>query len=454
MKVKFFRLFQNRNLLCVTAVFALLAGVYFTYNTLYPWRGDDFLCHVQLRSASIFEVIRECYFEWTLRLGNVVSVFFEALESKTLFNVCNTVIQIFIVWLLCVVSAGKIPSISSDKDTLLLLFAAGLSVFVCRPADTVYWVPGATLYSWAAAVWLGCAALLFKFEKCDKLEKWKCFLLIFAGFCSGYTNENVALTGLFFLVVRAYFKPSMAVFCVAGAWFAGAVFLFTTPGVLHRIAAAGGNSLSIGDIAAKIPEIAGFYVASSLIPLVFFILLLIFSWRKCSKELLFKTGVLIALSGFAALVFAGCPLPPMRSYYACSVLVIMACCAVFDGANYSLKQRRIVAAVTLAAGLCMLFIALPDFIKIHQDEVARMRLISAQRAEKVETVVVPEHRTLRRSFLQYIFIEDITSDTSFWLNGNAALYYQVNKIKSIPQGKSVPLFRDRFMRFFMKGGKR
>ena len=161
----------------------------------------------------------------------------------------------------------------------------------------------------------------------------------------------------------------------------------------------------------------------------------------------------MALSAFCALVFAGCPLPPMRSYYVCSVLVIMACCVIFDGADLSFRRRKIISVITLATGLGTLVMAAPDFVRIYQDETSRKQLVTEQRANRADMVVVPEHRTLRRSFMQYIFIEDITVDPEFWLNVNAAQYFEVNKIRSVPSGASVPLFRDRFMKFLKSGGK-
>ena len=94
----------------------------------------------------------------------------------------------------------------------------------------------------------------------------------------------------------------------------------------------------------------------------------------------------------------------------------------------------------------MLAFAVPDFINIHRDECLRNQLVAEQKAREVEVVTVPEHRTLRRSFLQYVFIEDISSDPEFWLNKHAAQYYQVKAIKSVPGKEKTPLFRERFIR--------
>ena len=59
-----------------------------------------------------------------------------------------------------------------------------------------------------------------------------------AALASGYTNENVALTGVLFLAVRAWRMPSRSVFVTLAGWLAGGIFQFATPGVVKRIASA------------------------------------------------------------------------------------------------------------------------------------------------------------------------------------------------------------------------
>ena len=101
----------------------------------------------------------------------------------------------------------------------------------------------------------------------------------------------------------------------------------------------------------------------------------------------------------------------------------------------------------------MLLSSLPDFIKIHRDETERTHLITGQKRNHVQLVTVPEHRVLRRSFLQYVFIEDIAADPEFWLNRNAALYYGVPQIRTVPGKEAVPLYRKKFLQITGKGDK-
>ena len=402
----------------------------------------------QLRTMSPFALIKLSYLHWTLRLGNVVCSFFGVSSSKIIFDIINSFIQVLIIYMISGTAIGRFPDIRQKRDALLVVFASALSVFVCRPADTVYWVPGATLYSWAAVVYLGLYLYLLRCERQCKNSVSTLLSLAVLGFFAGYCNENTALAGLLFLAARAVWKPSGKVFVSLAGYFAGAVFLFTTPGAVTRIASMqnGDTKLPITSMFDKLPEIAGFYLGSSIIPLAVLFILALFFGRKCNKSLLLRAAVALGLSIFAALVYAGCPLPPMRSYYACNLLVMVSCCILFDGAVSKEKHKIILSLASLCCGAVMLAFAVPDFINIHRDECLRNQLVAEQKAREVEVVTVPEYRTLRRSFLQYVFIEDISSDPEFWLNKHAAQYYQVKAIKSVPGKEKTPLFRERFIR--------
>ena len=417
-------------------------------NFMYPWRGDDFLCQHMLRTYSTIDMIIDSYFNWTLRLGNIICAFIEACRTKLVFNIINPIIQTALIWLIAGAAIGRFPDIRKKKDALLLMFTAGISVFVCRPADTVYWVPGATLYSWAAVIYLGLFIFISYREKQEPNSVWILTISCIWGLLAGYCNENAALTGLLLFGAKTFIKPSKLMFTTLAGYLGGAVLLFTTPGALKRVASMqnGDTALPVTEMFSKVPEILGFYAGSSLVPLCVLFELVIFYGRECKKETFLRAGSVFGLSLFSALVFAGAPLPPMRTYYLCSILVMVSCCVIFYETAADSKHANEVTASAVLCAVLILGLALPDFINIHNDEMLRNKLISEQKSANIEHITVPAHRTLRRSFLHYVFIEDITPDSEFWLNRNAALYYKVKSIKTL-QTKQTPLFRERFMNF-------
>ena len=443
---------EKKQIFAVCSILTAIFCFYLCAGLLYPMRGDDFQLQYTLRSMSIWDIICDTYMNWTMRLGNIVNVLVASVRSKILFDILNSSVQTSLILLIASAAAGKPVSLSRSSDRILLVFAAGLSFFVCRPADTVYWIPGATLYSWSAVVYLSAFLYLLHCLK-HKFNIRLAAVLTVCSFLSGYTNENVALTGILFLTLLAVVKPSPFVFCALAGWTGGGLFLFTTPGIAKRIAYASsagagkGISLSIADTLGKIPEIAGFYAVSSAVPLLALVLLIVIFRRSITAGTLKKSAAAVGLSVFAALVFAGAPLPPMRSYYVCSLLVMVACVIVFNEAGAVVRHKEYAAVAMLSAGLILIFSVLPDFVKIHRDEVNRHNLIEAAKQRGQSEIIVPEHHVLRRSLLQYIFIEDITADPGFWLNRNAAIYYGVQKISTETSAVETPAFRNNFMKF-------
>lgn len=76
------------------------------------------------------------------------------------------------------------------------LFGLGLLLlFTCtaRPGVTIYWLSGATNYSWAAALWLGFLCLYRGLAETENQapsgwRRWAAVLVL--GFLAGMTNEN------------------------------------------------------------------------------------------------------------------------------------------------------------------------------------------------------------------------------------------------------------------------
>ena len=451
---RFLRIFEfiplNRNQKIALSCIILLFAFYLAANMLYPWRGDDMGTIAALRIRSPWELIKTSYQTWTLRLGNIIGCFLQSFsENKIFFNIINSVIQIIVIWLLCCTAVDRRIKLSETDDLCLFLFAAGLSVFVCRACDTVYWVSGATLYSWSVPVYIGSFLYLRYCEKHDPPGIMPCILSVTCGILSGYTHENIALTGIIFLLFRSFFTHSRYHFCLLTGWVAGTLCQFLSPGVARRIACSSAetDSINLYSMFAKVPEIILFYAASSLIPLLVLFFLVLMFRKSLNRRICIRASVPLFLSILAAGVFAGCPLPPMRAYYPCSILVIISALCVFAEIQSEIKRKMICAAISVAAGFAVLLCSLPDFVKIHNDETERIKQVQKAAEQNTLHVKVAEHRVLRRSFFQYIFIEDFTDDPEFWLNRFAADYFKVQHISSIPRGETPGLFRDKVMRF-------
>ena len=278
-------------------------------NSLYPFRGDDFQLQNMLKYNTCADIIKDTYFNWTLRLGNIVHIFVSATGSKLLFNILNTVIQTLIPYFTGSAAAGRLLDIRKSGDAILLTAACGTSFFTARSADTVFWTCGAVLYSWSTLVYLG---FLIYFLSCIKKNKTtfpQLALLFFWGFAGGYCNENTSITGLLFFGICAFvLRKKSAVTALAG-WISGSIFLFATPGIVKRLAHAGANgeTSAFSNIFRRIPEAAAFFTASNAVLLAMLVFVLLIFRKELTRKTAVKLSVICALALFSALVFAGCP---------------------------------------------------------------------------------------------------------------------------------------------------
>ena len=95
------------------------------------------------------------YMTWNPRIGEYLA-FAVATAGKWLFMLLNPFVQVGLALMMFYLASGRRVDPRSWPD--VRLFGLGLLLlFTCtaRPGVTIYWLSGATNYSWGAAVWLG-----------------------------------------------------------------------------------------------------------------------------------------------------------------------------------------------------------------------------------------------------------------------------------------------------------
>lgn len=95
------------------------------------------------------------YMTWNPRIGEYLA-FAVATAGKWLFMLLNPFVQVGLALMMFYLASGRRVDPRSWPD--VRLFGLGLLLlFTCtaRPGVTIYWLSGATNYSWGASVWLG-----------------------------------------------------------------------------------------------------------------------------------------------------------------------------------------------------------------------------------------------------------------------------------------------------------
>lgn len=192
------------------------------------------------------------YMTWNPRIGEYLA-FAVATAGKWLFMLLNPFVQVGLALMMFYLASGRRVDPRSWPD--VRLFGLGLLLlFTCtaRPGVTIYWLSGATNYSWGAAVWLGFLCLyrglLEDAESGRKGDSgrnnsWGKFAAAAVlGFPAGMTNENNIpgtwlLLGALFVFVRLVRKEKLPLWFYAGLAFqvAGSLCMLLAPGISARM---------------------------------------------------------------------------------------------------------------------------------------------------------------------------------------------------------------------------
>ena len=423
-------------------MFILLAVLYVTAGSwVYPMQGDDFSFCAALRDNGFAATVWNMYLTWTLRTGEVFN-FLLLYGEKIIFNILNPLIQLFLVWSLFLFGFRKFPDWKNSGDCRVFAFLLAVSCFcAARPRDTVYWMTGAMVYSFGCALWFTFWGVINLPRPAEK--KRRCFngvCLFLLGTAAACSIENAMAAGLLLLLwhcIRAYrrkeFPPVGNIVGLSG-YLTGAVVSATAPGRWARAANEGALS-GIAEKLSTVWEVAVFWGGSA-----WFALLLLFAAgvvlfirdRNKFKEELPVCGGLLALSILADAAFvAGGVTPAVRAYLFSSLLIALAAARMLESiSGKNLKDA--IAGLAVFYALILMATAVPDFLAIREDSRNREDMISRS---SDRSLTVPAHRTVRRSFLQYIWIEDHTEDPSNPFNQGAAKFYRLDsiRIKNAPE---------------------
>ena len=420
----------------VYIAFTLIALIYISAGSwIYPMQGDDFAFCADVREKGMDFVIPCMYLNWTLRTGEVFN-FLLLYGEKTIFNILNPVIQLFLVWSLFLAGFRRKPDWKSPEDCRIFAFLMAVSCFcVARPRDTVYWMTGAMVYSFGCALWFTFWGILnLPRQKNVQNKAAKGVLLALLGIASACAIENAMAVGVLLTLLfaaNALYRKEMpdkvVIFALAG-YLAGAVISAIAPGRWERAA----NEGALGGVCDKlktIPEVAIFWGGSAWFALLLCVLaavLLFICDRKKFREELPVCGGLLALSVISDAAFvAGGVTPAVRAYLFSSLLIALAAARVIMALPKN-SLKNFIAGVAVLYAVVLMASAVPDFLTIRVDSQMRDKIIANS---AVGDVTVPAHRTVRKSFLQYIWIEDYTNDPANPFNRSAARFYNVNTIR-------------------------
>ncbi len=439
----------------VCSVFILI----FILNKLYPLFADDwsysFIYNdkdTRVNSLSdIFESQYNHYFVWGGR--SIVHAIDQLLLMMDFSIICflNSLAFVAFIYILY-----KIAN-RDNKINLFVFVLFSLLIWFSQPAffEDVVWKTGSVNYLWGGAiVFLFMYPYYIYYRSANFSDNFfKVILFFFCGIVAGWTNENLSIALIFFIVLILFISRSRKItipkWAIAGlvGVITGTAFLFLAPGNYVRFEAIKTTS-EWHDItifkALWIGEKNVFrYFFHYIMPLLGIYVLLLCVYNRYPKNVeTIKTNVqssmLFILTGFIALgAMVVSLLYPERSLFGVIVLFLIPIGIIYANIDFTQAYYRY-----LNTGVMIIFLllflngyykAIRDLYGVNAVFAERELYIEEQKNKGIDTVVftkaIPEINQKK------YFIEDLTNDPNGLMNKEYARFHGLKSVNLIVNKK-------------------
>lgn len=410
----------------------------FAYNFVFLEEGaetpGEFATGERLNSISdVFNSMRAHYNTVNGRVLLHFIVQFMMLVGKPVFNVCNSLVFVALVWLIYLHSKGRNKNHSA---AIFCMAAVAVWTFVPGCGVTLFWLDGSVNYMWGSVIRLA-ALLPFRYYADGGKSKNNAFatvLMLVLSFAAGATNENTsaALIGMMVLYI-ALFKLRKYKVCVrhiACTAFAVAGYLFMTlaPATGVRMDAWGGSS-SLKMLGTILYNMSGRLMPFVAVTLMLVIILM--SFKDSLKPDFAVSFISLAGAVAAALVLVVSNYFPDRAWFGSVMLGIISCGAlIFQLRDVSACVQKCLIAASLCWavwGGASVSAVVVDSISVDAQYDAREAYIEEQKALGNYDLTVRKISPVRiRS--PHHGLADLSEDPENRRNRDMAKYYGLNSI--------------------------
>ncbi|NDW09872.1 DUF6056 family protein [Dysgonomonas sp. 520] len=443
---------DNRKYIFFAIVILAFLSIYLL-NFFQPLIGDDweysFLRHTQTRISSLHDIYitqYSHYFEWGGRSLAHTILQILLFIGQSLYKILNS--AVYVVYLLAIyyiANTGKI------KFNLPLILSVILLVWFYQPAfhATIIWITGSCNYLWMATI-----SLLFLYPYCKyyltnkKSDKWwKTIFFFLFGVCAGWSNENTSVACVFllfilFLLIKKEKNVKIPHWAISGfiGLLIGCAFLLLAPGNAVRLESTLENQ-NRAEMHFVVQLIYGFvrvsrsYILYGLsLSIIYGVFLILYHYltpkNRYTKAL--NLSLLFFFSAiFAILSMTVSPEIPSRSYFTIITFMIIAVCILFANINFHAKMfKALKQFILIFVSVLFTFqylLSANDLSLIKKLYREREISLTEQKNQNMRDVVLDmPFPYLNTNFYQ---LEDMTADTTFWINKFYAKYHDINSVE-------------------------
>ena len=349
------------------------------------------------RPQNIFEIFQSEYNQYMIWGGrSVVHVIARILLwiGEIWSDILNTIAYVGLVLLIYFNANVK----KSANVWLFFLINILIWFFLPSLSQDVLWITGSANYLWGSLIVIGFMAIYVShlFQKTEKDSILKCFIVLLGGVIAGWTNENMGIALIFFLIcLLAYLKyykeriPKWMIFGLLGA-IIGYTVMMLSPGnayrsqsefmLIHKI-----NEVPISFYFYRLVTVVKYSCVHLLYPVLIYVCVMaLYLWKgekdkDKNKRFLFLSLLFLCSSVVATVVMSGSPSFPDRAWFGIIVLFITSIVVLYANIDFSDLRLRIGNYVVLSTAILIYLISFSEsysellrFEKVcqHRDKLA------------------------------------------------------------------------------------
>ena len=441
------------NKLFIGIIVLLFVGIYFM-NRYYPIYIDDWSYFFMLgedgrRVGSISDIFisqYNHYFEWGGR--SVVHFVAQYLLyiGKGWSDMLNSVAYILFVITLYLIAKGQQ---TRDNIFLFVLINVFLWFFIPSLGENIFWKTGSANYLWG-----GLLVFSFLYPYCryyyGKTSKNNTTTLIsmfFFGLLAGWTNENIFIASLFFVVgisvLYRYQKKLIPRWAISGliGLVIGGVVMLSAPGNFAR------NEVAIAEMGAseespilfyfyRLTSIAKNFVEFAFWPsIIYLISFLVYLWKgreENKKSILLLSLLFFATSIVATIVMAAAPIFPHRVWFGIISFMLVATMILYVNLDFSFRLLAVIRTISflflLACFMCSYVLGISRLREFNYEVMQREQYIEKEKMKGVDNIVI--YGKIEYDYSPFVrpYISDLPLDSANWMGSAYGRYMGVKTV--------------------------
>ncbi|GHV15181.1 hypothetical protein FACS1894179_06570 [Bacteroidia bacterium] len=449
---------KKTQILFVTSVCSVFILV-FILNKLYPLFADDWFYSFvyndkYIRVGSLFDIFDSQYnhyFVWGGR--SIVHAIDQLLLMMDFPVICVLNSFAFVIFIYVLY---KITN-RDNKVNPFVFILFSLLIWFSQPAffETVIWKTGSVNYLWGGAIVFLFMYPYYKYYRSGKSSGnlFKVVLFFLCGVVAGWTNENMAIALIFFIVLLLFKShsqkmaiPKWAIAGLAGT-LTGAAFLLLAPGNYARLEEVkttyGWHDITfLKALWIGIKNILRYFF-HYIMPLLGIYVLLLCVYNRYPRnaesiKINVRSSILFITTGFIALgAMIGSLIFPERSLFGIIVLFLIPIGIIYANIDFSQAYFRYlntgVMVIFLLLFLNGYYKATRDLYGVNTVFAERELYIEEQKNKGIDSVVFTKAMPVINE--KKYFIRDLTNDPNGLTNKAYARYHGLKSVNLVVNKK-------------------